>query len=79
VTRKILLNFIWNSLERILDIVNATQFPSRIFDLVKAGYQSDPMHVGLLCGGLLLFAMLETNRAGWTSSIPTGRDKPRSS
>jgi hypothetical protein len=25
-TRKILLNFVWNFLERILDLVNATQF-----------------------------------------------------
>jgi hypothetical protein len=36
------LNFIWNFLERMLDLVNATQFhfefPSRIFDLVKADY-----------------------------------------
>jgi hypothetical protein len=77
VTRKIRLNFIWNFLERILDLVNATQFhfefSSRIFDLVKAGYQSDPMHVGLLWG-ILLFVMLDTYRVGWASSITTRRD-----
>jgi hypothetical protein len=67
-----LLNFIWNFLERILDLVNTAQFhfefPSRIFDLVKVAYQSDPMHVGLLWG-ILLFAMPDNKWDGQFQSL----------